>query len=112
MAAATMTAPIVKKGATQDVVMQLDFSSMTDGQLETVSHGGPSGVRPYQITCETTLRSAAGDLVLMEHVRASDDTTNDTVTLRFTASGGGNLTDATARVLVYFDSHKSGGKVT
>ena len=112
MAAATVTLPKVVRSGPMDVVMEFDVTVMTPSQIEVISHGGPDGVKPSHIECLTAERSAAGDFVLMEHIEASDDLTNNTASLRFLPSAGGNLTDARARVRVNFASHKSGGLVT
>lgn len=111
MAAATVSNKRVVSGATQDVVMEFRVSSMTSDQLETISHSGPSGVKPSSVEVQTVIEPTAGP-ISWAWIEASDDLTNDTMAMRFSVPAGGDITNGVVLVRVHFLSHKSGGKVT
>ena len=83
------------------IVTRMDLSVLVSGQLETLSHLGPSGQAPDEIYFHVTTRPNAGSGVCMSYEGAN--TTNNTADVRFTASDQlGSLTGAVIRVFFKF----------
>lgn len=111
MAAATISKKNSIVGATRDVITEMQVSSMTSDQIETISHGGPDGVYPYKVELDVIVEPVSGP-VTMAWIRASDDATNNTSNLRFSVPAGGDITSAVGLVRFYFKHSKSDGLVT
>lgn len=91
-------------------VTAVNLSTIEPGESLDVAHGGPSGVKPEFIQHSVTTEATSGDPVVdVEHIRASDNTTNNTSRLRVKTESGGDLTGAVVRVLFFFTSAASGG---
>lgn len=91
-------------------VTAVDLTTIEPGETVDVSHGGPSGVKPEFINWSTSVEATNGSpVVSVEHIRGSDNTTNNTARVRVKTETGGDLTGATVRVLFFFTSAASGG---
>lgn len=102
MAAATVTQRKNLFNAEAFQVQEFLLSSLTSHQNEDVAHGGPSGVAPSFMQYEVQTAATTGHVVALEHIRASDDTSNNTIRLRAKVEDGGDITGAVLRVWVYF----------
>ena len=79
------------------------LSALVSGELLNLSHGGPSGVVPDEISFECTARPTSGVGVCLVRERASDSTSNNTAAVRLIASDGvSSLDDGTVRVFFKF----------
>jgi len=92
------------------LVTELNLTTIEPSETVDAAHGGPAGVKPEFIQYSTTVEATSGDPVVdVEHIRASDNTTNDTSRIRVKAESGADLTGATVRVLFFFTAQRSGG---
>jgi hypothetical protein len=92
------------------LLTEVNLTTVLPGETLDVSHGGPSGVKPEFVLGTVTVEATSGDSIsTVEHIRGSDNTTNNTARLRVKAPAGADLTGATVRVLFFFTAQASGG---
>ncbi len=109
MAAATISEKKWTFSGSDSECREFQLSVMTSGQLESVAHGGPSGIAPTWVAFETVTGATTGDPVAYEHIAASDSTSNNTVAVRAVVAPGADIAGATVRVLCGFIARASGG---
>ena len=111
MAAATVVPAKTLFGGPRDVVTELQVSAMTSGQTEVLSHGGPSGARPYKTEIDVITAPNSGPIT---HVwlQSSDDTSANTSSVKFNVPAAGDITNGVVLIRFYFKDAKSGGLVT
>lgn len=108
MAAATVDEYKVEL-AVPFVVTRVQLSSLTSDQYEDISHRGPSGCSPFLVLPVVTVGATSGDQITAEWIKASDNTTNNTVRVRYRVAAGGDITGATGTVLCFFAQQASAG---
>lgn len=109
MAAATVDYKRTSVAGSDFQLQEMRLSSLTSGQLENVAHGGPNGVACLLVLPEVVTPTTSGDPVSVEHVVASDDTTNNTLALRFRVPPAGDITGAVVKIWAIFIGRASGG---
>jgi hypothetical protein len=82
---------------------------MTDAQAETLTHGGPSGVIPDDITFTIATQADTPVNVNLTRTAASDSTTNGTSVVTF--EGSGALTGMVVDVYFIFYGGQPGGGI-
>lgn len=108
MAAATVDEYKVEL-AVPYVVTRVQLSSLTSDQNEDVAHRGPSGCSPFLVLPQVTVGATTGDQVTCEWIKASDNTTNDTVRVKARVAMGGDIAGAKLTVVCFFAQQASAG---
>ena len=108
MAAATVDEYKVEL-AVPYVITRNQLSALTSDQAEDVSHRGPSGCSPFLVVPVVTVGATSGDQIVCEWVKASDNTTNNTVRVKARVASGGDITGAKITVVCFFAQQASAG---
>lgn len=87
-------------------VMEIQLSSLTSDQTESLTHGGPA-FKPDEVSFEMLTPPTALCAITPMRVTASDSTTICAV--KFVAENGGDLAGAVYKVRMTFYSCKDGG---
>lgn len=95
--AASVAGPVYVSGQGGPAVSQkVKITGLVSGQLVACSHTGVSGQAPQEVYVKVETRPSSGVGICYSH--ESDDTTNNTSSLRFVASDG---VSALADAVVY-----------
>jgi hypothetical protein len=89
-------------------VTETQFSAIVAGLEEEFAHGGYAAARVQNVRMTVTTPPTSNDPVLFSWIKADDDTTNGTVTVKFDTTPGGDLTGCVASVFVEFADMKGG----
>ena len=101
MAAAAVTLPDSVMSS-PFLITSVDCSVLTSAQEENIPHGGPDGGTPFMVLFVQTA-AATSDAVCNGSWEATD-TTNNEIDCTFQVEGGGNIANATFRMLCFFEN--------
>jgi hypothetical protein len=108
MAAATVDEFKVELGV-PFTITRIQLSALTSDQAEDVAHRGPSGCSPFLVLPVVTVGATSGDPVTGTWVKASDNTTNNTVRVTARVPAGGDIAGAKVTVMCFFAQTASAG---
>jgi hypothetical protein len=91
------------------VCTEIVCSTLDAGLDVDISHGGVSGLAPVRVHHTVTTAPTDNSPVLFEWDKSNNDTTNDTIRVKFDTTDGGSLTGAVVSVFVYWGGIGSGG---
>jgi hypothetical protein len=109
MAAATVDYARTVVAGSDFLLQEIRLSSLTSDQAEDVAHGGPSGVAPLLVLSSVTTAATTGDQITVEHHKASDSTTNNTMRVKARVAAGGDISGAKVTLYALFIGRASGG---
>lgn len=84
------------------LIRELQLSSLVNGGLENLAHGGPDKTKPTEVRFEVVTPPTSGDALVCYHDSANDSLANSTVGCRFTTEAGGDSTGAVVRARFVF----------
>ena len=91
------------------VVTRIQLSALTSNQAEDVAHRGPSGCSPFLVLPVVTVQATSGDVVTCEWIKASDNTTNNTVRIKARVPPAADIAGAKLTVVCFFAQQASAG---
>jgi len=95
------------------LVRSVQLSTIVPNASLDLTHGGPSGASPMAVGYDVLTEATSGDpVVAIEHYPLLDVPDSGTTRLKIKTVGGGDLTGAVIRVLLYFVDRAAGGTGT